>query len=1157
MTKILKLEAKGFKSFGQKTDIVFGDNFNVVLGPNGSGKSNVLDALCFVLGKSGAKGLRAEKTANLVYNGGKSKQPAKQGEVSIYLDNSEKEFPLQEKVIKISRIVKESGLSSYRINDKKHTREQVLELLGSASIDPNGYNIVLQGDIVRLVDMSLNDRRLIIEEIAGISVYEDKKQKAQRELEKIEANLNDAEIILSERKTYMRELKKERDQAVEYKSLQDRLKSLRATMVTLDVTIKQEKIDELNKSTASYSKKVSEIQTNINDLKKQVDEYKKEVSEINKEIEEKGEKNQVALHREVEQLKVDIATAQTKIDGFSNEIERVREQKMQYQQSLDELDKRIGSTAKEISSKEKSLKDNIALQKDLEKKISDFKKKNNLDNASAIDEQISELDHKAEELEKEMYELRSKQQEFIREKDRLEIQINTTDEKIQKVLSVSKEHAQELERLRKLKQQFKQDSVELQKCLTQDASFASQIVTARGKLSVIEEELAKNRVRQATISERIGGNLAVKEIISNKNKFDGIYGTVADLATVDRKYALALDVAAGNRIQSIVVKDDKVAADCIAFLKNTRSGVATFLPLNKIKPSEKRNISDTKGVIGFATDLIKFDAKFKNVFSYIFGTTLVVENISVARRIGIGTVRMVSLEGDLVELSGAMRGGFVKKTQGSGFQEAKVTENIDQLEKELSDYQSLVSRITADRKKNQDSIDSLRESKAELEGEIIKTEKSLHLESGDLDISKKLKAEFTESLKKVDSELSAVSRVVSEKNRVLAQLKMDKQKLRNQIMDIRNPTKLAELTTFQEKLQSLKSEAIRLESEISSRVDDRSSKEKETIASLIHKQKGEEDSIKQKINEIKETISVMKDSLKDKEKSEKEFYAKFKQSFNARNKLQEKIEKDESKIIRLEEEARAIEHKDTAVALELARYKTEMHALQEELQKYEGVEILKQKDPDSLKKELWSAEQRFNRIGNVNLKALEVYDRVESEFNKLVSKKEVLISEREKILVMINEIDTKKQELFLKVFTVVNENFQKIFQLLSSKGKATMELESPKSPFDGGVRIKVLLKGKKYMDIRSLSGGEKTLTALAFLFAVQEHNPASFYIFDEVDAALDKRNSEKLASLVQSYAKRAQYIVITHNDGIISAADTLYGVSMDEHNMSKVVSLRV
>lgn len=1160
MTRVLRLEAKGFKSFADKTELVFGDDFNVILGPNGSGKSNVFDSLCFVLGKSGAKGLRAEKSANLIYNGGKSKTPAKQGEVSIFLDNSEKSFPLDTKEVKITRIIKQSGQSVYKINDNKHTREQILELLGNASIDPNGYNIILQGDIVRLVEMSPVERRGIIEEIAGISVYEDKKNKAEKELNKIESNLNEAEIILSERQVYLKELKKERDQAITYKDLQERLKSVKATLINIDLASRVEEIDKINTSSGDFKGKIEGVQKEIDELKSNVKTFKEEIASINKEIEEKGEKNQVELHKQVEALRVDLATNKTQIDGLNNEASRVKEQKKVYETSLSEMKQKSGAFEKEIVSLNKELQSNSKLQEDIKAKIQKFREKNNLDNVSEIDSQLDELDKKGEELEKEIFEVRSSQQDLIREKDRLELQIEGADEKINKVLSVNKESKNEVEKLKEMKKNFKTATVDLQKSLTQDASFVSQISTARGKLNSANEELAKVRVRQASLSERMGSNQAIKAITSNKGKFPGVYGTVAELGVVDSKYSVALDTAAGNRLNSIVVKDDKVAADCIRYLREQRMGVATFLPLNKIKGRDAKDLSGTNGVVGSAIDLVKFDAKFKPIFRYIFGDTIVVNNIDVARRIGIGSCKMVTLEGDLAEASGAMKGGFQKKRAGSGFQEAQVSENLDKFERQVQDSEMLIQRLEAERSENLDLIDRLREHKASLEGEIIKKEKSLHLESGDLEISQKLKKEFEQKLVEVDKELMQVNLKVSTKNRELATLKMEKQKLKSQIMDIKNPTKLAELNTYQSKLDSLKSDSIRMESEIKAKqqqVDSTYSEERENLQKLVDSQTEEENKIREKINELKSSILEMQKSLKEKEAKEKEFYAKFKEFFNRRNKLEEKLTKEEEKIIKKEEQIRALEQKNTALSLELARLNAERRAFEEEISQYEGVELLKETNRDSLKREAWSSEQKLSRIGNVNMKALEIYERVEEEFTKLLTKKDVLIDEREKVLLMINELDSKKRDLFFKVFNVINENFQKIFQILSTKGQAEMELENKNDPFDGGVLIKVRLKGKKFMDIRSLSGGEKTLTALAFIFAVQEHNPAPFYVFDEVDAALDKRNSEKLASLIKSYSDRAQYIVVSHNDGVISNADTLYGVSMNEHGKSKVISLKI
>jgi chromosome segregation protein len=305
------MEMKGFKSFALRTDMQFGDNFNCIIGPNGSGKSNVLDSLCFVLGKAGAKGLRVEKSGNLIYNGGKTKKPAKEGEVSIWFDNSDKEFPsIEEDSVKITRLIKQSGQGVYKINDKTSTRTQILDLLSHANINPDGYNIILQGDIVRLIEMSANDRRQIIEEIAGINVYEDKKAKAVREMNRVDEKLNEVEIILTERETYLKELKKDRDKAKKYKDLEDKRKRNKKTLLVDSIKVREEELDKIEGQISKNTEKISGIESTIKDLREKIAGYNKEIDAINKEVEEKGEKEQVKLHKIVEELKTSRAKSE-------------------------------------------------------------------------------------------------------------------------------------------------------------------------------------------------------------------------------------------------------------------------------------------------------------------------------------------------------------------------------------------------------------------------------------------------------------------------------------------------------------------------------------------------------------------------------------------------------------------------------------------------------------------------------------------------------------------------------------------------------------------------------------------------------------------------------------------------------------------------------
>jgi chromosome segregation protein len=303
-------------------------------------------------------------------------------------------------------------------------------------------------------------------------------------------------------------------------------------------------------------------------------------------------------------------------------------------------------------------------------------------------------------------------------------------------------------------------------------------------------------------------------------------------------------------------------------------------------------------------------------------------------------------------------------------------------------------------------------------------------------------------------------------------------------------------------------------------------------------------------------VNTNEKHLKEKEEKQKKFYSQFKDLFNKKNELNENIQKSDAQVTIKNDKIREIERKTNTSSLEVARIKAEMSGLLEDFKQYEGVKII-DKPEEELKKEINEFNKMVENMGNVNMKALEIYDKIQNEYNELVQKKETLLSEKNNVLVMMNEIESKKKDLFMKTYSAISENFKRIFQSVSTKGDAYLELENENAPFDGGLRIKVKLSGRKFLDIRSLSGGEKTLTALAFIFSILEFEPASFYVLDEVDAALDKRNSEKLAKLIRNYSSKAQYIMVSHNDGIISEADCLYGISMNEDGISKAIGLKI
>ncbi len=1164
MTKINKFVLHGFKSFAKRTELVFGDRFNCILGPNGSGKSNVLDALCFVLGRSSAKAMRAEKSENLIYNGGKTKDPAKQGEVSIFFDNSKKTFPLDVSEVKISRIVRPNG-SIYKINDKTRTRQEVIDLLAVAKIDPEGYNIILQGDIIRFVEMSPIERRGLVEEITGISIYEDKKQKALNELQKVEEQLREADIILKERDGYLKDLKKDRDQALKYQDIMKRINQNKATLLHMQITKKDDEKKDYESKISVQQKKLEEINEKIAGIKNEIQKKKEDISKINAEIEQKGEKEQLTVHKEVEQLKIELATTLSKLESYKGEIEKLKTRREQLKQNIKETEDKIKNLENDKKEIQKTISSVEKEQAQVTAKLAEFRKKHQLDNVADIEKEIDTLDKTAEEKQKEIQNFRQEQQELLRKKDRLDFQIQAIDEKIAKVLQIEKENKDQLDDLKKKRDEFKKSTAELNDRLNQDSSYAAQLGDARKRLAKSEEELARLNARNAGIQETLLGDMAVKKIIAQKGKIRGIYGTVSELGEVSSKYALALEVAAGNKIKGIVVEDDKVASECIHYLKDNKFGTATFFPLNKIRPRKVPEDLDkykkNSGAHGLATELIKYDSKFKNVFSFIFGETLVVDNIDVAREIGIGSIKMTTLDGDVAETSGAMQGGYRQRSgAGLSFKESEVSDGIKNYESMIADLTTLIRGLERKKSENEEHITRLRTFKANLEGEVIKIEKSLHLEAGDVDVNRKLKQDISKETKDAEKEIQDIGLKISGCNSELAKNKIKRQELREKINSLRSPILVAELNAFDEKSKELSGKLVQLQSDaknIDVQVQTMLIPEKDNIARILKQHDKEEENFKNEITSLNEKMKGLESTLKEKEKVEKEFYGKFKDLFTQRTKIDEEIKKKEEKVETIYDDSRQVEIKMNTISLENARVGAELAGLQKEFEQYAGVELLKHANEEELTKEIKNDESFLAKIGNVNMRSLEIYELVEKEYNELVNRKEKLKLEKEDVLVLMNEIESKKKELFMKTFDVVNENFKSIFSALSTKGEANLVLENKDSPFEGGLFVKVKISGNKFLDIRSLSGGEKTLTALAFIFAIQEHDPASFYVLDEVDAALDKRNSEKLAKLIGKYSDKAQYVIISHNDSLIGEADTLYGVSMDEHGVSNVVSLKV
>ncbi len=1140
MALIKRLHIRGFKSFAKPIDLEFGTGYNCVIGPNGAGKSNVSDSICFVLGKLSAKSMRAEKASNLIFNGGKKGEPLKDAEVSVFFDNSEKDFPLNIDEIKITRVVKQSGSSTYKINDEVRTREQILELLAAAKIDPDGHNIIMQGDIVHFMDMRPEDRREVIEEIAGISVYEDRKTKALNELEKVEVKLNEASIILTERETYLRELKKERDQALKYKELEQNIKSNKATYLHLQMDEKKSKIEEVEKKIASCTEDIRKLDEKIAFVKKDIEQKKYELQAVNKDIEEKGERESVALQKAVETLKTDIVRSTEKLASSRQSVARAEERKKQLAATVQETEKTIAyleATRKEMQAKSQDLQ---GKEKKLKEELQQLRHRSGSD-VSKLEDVERELDA----LLMKQQQLSDKRQELLQKRFQIDSKLAAIDEKLK--------HAAELERkssVDKVKKECADVSMRLAKHEAERGVLRKQLEDVKENIMKHDGELFKLRALHTSARESVLGDRAIAKILNLKNP--GIHGTVSQLGTVEKQYSLALEVAAGPRIKSIVVQDDKIAADCIKLLKQERAGIATFLPLNKIQ-SRPRTALKGEGIIGNALDLVSYDKNFAPVFTYVFGNTIVVDTIATARRIGIGKVRMVTLEGDLVETSGAMIGGY--RTRGIGFREQNVENDLTKTEKELEKFEKMRNIIGKRVSDIEQETKELSDRKHALEGSLIKIKNST-----DFDVDALEKEREVLSKSKIFGDLAELEQHVSDLTQQLESLRKEREKYKGAIAHLHEPESGSQIKNAEARRQRLREEIVQLTTDMKNIETQLSGiyrpELEKTQKSIIEAQK-ENQTLLSDIKALEKSVRRQEATLREHEEKETRFQRDYKNLFTKRNKITEDVQKLEHSIEHESGKTKIVHERMNNFSIARAKVVAEHEALAKEFEEFRGVELRQHISFDKLKDDIKKFESLITNMGNVNLRALEVYEDIKKDYDDILSKIGKLKEERDDVLGMMQEIEGKKKELFMQTYTLLADHFTKIFSMLSSKGEALLETENKDDPLSAGVEIKVRVTGNRFLDIRSLSGGEKTLAALAFIFAIQEFQPASFYLFDEVDAALDKTNSDLLSKFIQKYSQRAQYIIISHNDQLISEADYIYGVSMHESGISKVVSLKV
>jgi chromosome segregation protein len=1175
---IKTLVLENFKSFGRKTRIPFYEDFTTVSGPNGSGKSNIIDAILFCLGLARTRGIRARKLTDLIYNPGyeDGQEPGgtREASVEVVLDNSEKTLSRADvesaagtedigdvEEITIKRRVKQTAdnyYSYYYLNGRSVNLSDIQDLLAQAGVTPEGYNVVMQGDVTGIINMTAGERREIIDEIAGVAAFDAKKEDAFEELEVVEERIDEAELRIEEKEERLDQLSDERETALEYQSLREEKEEYETYRKAAELKDKRASLKSTTEKIEAREDELADLQRELDEREGRVSRLEDELEELNDEIERKGEDEQLAIKREIEEIKGEKSRLADKIESTEERIEAAENDRRQAfveldrkQETVEELEDDIRSIKVEKSSVAADIEDREANLEDIEAEI------------EAIDTEYDKVKADLAERREALEEVKSAKNEKQREQDRLldAARRRSTDQSEKETeLEEAREGIPEIEAaIGDLEDELGKAEQNEENIEGVVADLTDEKRERKDDVDDIEEELRAAKEEYADLEAKTGGSgspygRAVSTIL--KADLDGVHGTIAQLGSVPSEYATACETAAGGRLAHVVVGDDGVGQRAIEYLKSRNAGRATFLPMTKMQQRSVPSLLNQDGVVDFAYNLVDFPNEYAGVFSYVLGSTLVVEDMETARAL-MGDYRLVTLSGELVEKSGAMTGGSKSGSrysfESSAGQLERVADRITDLEEQRreiqEDVRDIESRLDDARERRSSSAEQVRDIENDIEQkEREREEVESRIESLEDDI-----ADIEDARKEVDEEMQSLEADIADHDEEIAAIEDDIGSLEGELADSDIPELTSEADEIQADIDDLEDRLDDLDGRLNELQLEKQYAE-ESIEDLHEKletaQNRKADG-EERIEELEDAIDEQEVKLAEREAAVADLEDELAELKDDRADLKEDL--SEAKEVRDEqrEDVAAVESDLNDLRERSERLEWEIDELESVVGEYDPEEI---PDHEEVESEISRLEDEMEDLEPVNMLAIEEYDTVEADLADLTEKKGTLTDERDGIEERIESYETQKKATFMDSYEAINDQFESIFERLSS-GSGTLHLEDEDDPFDGGLTMKAQPGDKPIQRLDAMSGGEKSLTALAFIFAIQRHNPAPFYALDEVDAFLDAANAERVGELVDELASEAQFIVVSHRSAMLERSERAIGVTMQGDNISAVTGI--
>ncbi len=1173
------IEVNGFKSFANKIDFKFEEGITAIVGPNGSGKSNVADAVRWVLGEQSASKLRGSKMEDVIFAGTEQRKPQAAAYVAITLDNSDHSLPIDYNEVTVARRVYRSGESEYLLNGNVTRLKDVTSLFFDTGIGKEGYSIIGQGQIERILSDKPDDRRALFDEAAGIVKYKKNKQITEKQLDAEHVNLNRVNDILSGLEERVEPLREQSEKAKIFLELKERQKTLDINSFLIEIDRIRDKIDDNENKLEITESHTARLRDEFDYTKVEYERLEKVLEELSEKIDEtKGEINEKKLESEHAEGEIRVINERISSENvitaeINTQIERLEKRLTELNQQKNDFEEKRKVVAEELKAKEKT--------------------------AAEVDKDRAKAEAEEEEIAGRIEGAKSDIIEFINEGGNLKEKIARYDTMLENI------------NLRKteLRSKLLQDKSEESEVLARKNTFENDKAAVDDSLDKAKAKLAKCENDLRNVSERSGNikndiqkynqsiiglksryeslrNLteryegygqSIKKVMERKENNKKVIGVVADIITTSKEYETAIETALGASIQNIVTEDEETAKEMISYLRSNKLGRATFLPITSVKGRGNANPDalKEKGVIGVASQLVKANKKYQGVVESLLGRSIVVENIDDAIRISKKynqSLRLVTPTGELINPGGAMTGGAFRNSS-----------NLLGRKRELEDIQKEIGETSTKLMKAREEDagltmkkESLKEERNHLNDQIQKLsieQSSVNIELKNIeDRLEAIKISYA-SIKKEDSELDTqVNQIddnkkdlfdtgkqhetaIKDRESAIAKLEIElnqKRDLKHSIED--------KLTAMNLELAGIKQNVSHAENDIN-RVRFEMDEYEEERDRARNRLVNNSDNVKNLEQELKDLDKVKSENEKavNKLKEELDKFTEEKDSINQKNKaFFEKREKLSTDINGLEKSAYTL--KLAIERLEEERDKASNYMWEEYELTYSSAELLKTEDyddPAALKKEMGTVKQRIKSLGDVNVNAIEEYKEVSERYEFLKEQRDDILEAENNLRGIIADLDKAMKETFAEKFKDIQEMFNKVFKELFGGGKASLMLVDEENILETGIIINAQPPGKKLQNMMQLSGGEKSLTAISLLFAIQSLKPSPFCLLDEIEAALDDSNVNRFAHYLDKLTKHTQFVVITHRKGTMESANRLYGITMQEKGVSTLVSVNL